>query len=110
VKGGGHSYQGTSTSADSLLIWTRAMNDITLHDDFIARGCEGKQPPQPAVTVGAGAMWMQTYNAVTTVGGRYVQEVVAARWVLQAWCRVAGSEVFPSTMEWLQRLCSKRKL
>lgn len=73
VKGGGHSYHGTSTCADSLLIWTRAMNDITLHDDFVASGCEGKQLPQPAVTVGAGAMWMQTYNAVTTVGGRYVQ-------------------------------------
>src|SRR5208282_2592598 len=25
VKGGGHSYQGASDSADSLLIWTRAM-------------------------------------------------------------------------------------
>jgi hypothetical protein len=25
VKGGGHSYQGTSDAADSLLIWTRAM-------------------------------------------------------------------------------------
>ncbi len=28
VKGGGHSYQGTSNSADSLLIWTRGMNAI----------------------------------------------------------------------------------
>src|SRR5262249_4941370 len=26
VKGGGHSYQGTSNAADSLLIWTRRMN------------------------------------------------------------------------------------
>src|SRR6266404_6513592 len=26
VKGGGHSYQGTSNAPDSLLIWTRAMN------------------------------------------------------------------------------------
>jgi FAD binding domain len=32
VKGGGHSYQGTSNAADSLLIWTRAMHNITLHD------------------------------------------------------------------------------
>jgi len=29
--------------------------------------------PQPAVTVGAGAIWMHTYNEVTTKGGRYVQ-------------------------------------
>ena len=27
VKGGGHSYQGTSNAADSLLVWTRKMND-----------------------------------------------------------------------------------
>ena len=25
VKGGGHSYQGTSNAADSLLVWTRRM-------------------------------------------------------------------------------------
>ena len=43
VKGGGHSYQGTSDSADSLLIWTRAMNSIALHDAFVAQGCEGRQ-------------------------------------------------------------------
>lgn len=73
VKGGGHSYQGTSNSADSLLIWTRAMNNIVLHDDFVAEGCAGKQAPQPAVTIEAGAMWLQAYDAVTTKGGRYVQ-------------------------------------
>ena len=28
VKGGGHSYQGTSCAPDSLLIWTREMNAI----------------------------------------------------------------------------------
>ena len=73
VKGGGHSYLGTSNAPDSLLIWTRAMNDIVLHDAFVAQGCAGQQSPQPAVSVGAGAIWMHTYNAVTTKGGRYVQ-------------------------------------
>ncbi len=73
VKGGGHSYQGTSNAADSLLIWTRAMNGIELHDAFVAKGCEGKQAAQPAVTLGAGAIWNQAYHAVTTQGGRYVQ-------------------------------------
>ncbi len=73
VKGGGHSYLGTSNAADSLLIWTRAMNDITVHDAFVAQGCAAIQAPQPAVTVGAGAIWMHTYAAVTTVAGRYVQ-------------------------------------
>src|SRR6185503_15467734 len=73
VKGGGHSYQGTSSSADSLLIWTRAMNNVVLHDAFVAQGCAAKQMPQPAVSVGAGTIWMHTYDAVTTKAGRYVQ-------------------------------------
>jgi FAD/FMN-containing dehydrogenase len=73
VKGGGHSYQGTSNSADSLMIWTRAMNNVVLHDAFVAQGCAGKQSPQPAVSVGAGAIWLQAYDAVTVKGGRYVQ-------------------------------------
>jgi FAD/FMN-containing dehydrogenase len=73
VKGGGHSYRGTSCSADSLLIWTRAMNSISLHGAFVAQGCAGKQAPQTAVTIGAGAIWAQADDAVTTKGGRYVQ-------------------------------------
>jgi FAD/FMN-containing dehydrogenase len=73
VKGGGHSYQGTSCAADSLLVWTRQMNDVSLHDAFVGQGCEGAQPPQPAVSVGAGAIWLAAYEAVTTRGGRYVQ-------------------------------------
>ncbi|MFL6601771.1 MAG: FAD-binding protein [Steroidobacteraceae bacterium] len=73
VKGGGHSYQGTSNSPDSLLVWTRAMNRIGLHDGFVAQGCRGKTAPQPAVTLDAGAMWIDAYDAVTTKAGRYVQ-------------------------------------
>jgi FAD/FMN-containing dehydrogenase len=73
VKGGGHSYQGTSDAPDSLLVWTRHMNDVTLHEAFVPRGCAGVVPPQPAVSVGAGAMWIDAYDAVTTHGGRYVQ-------------------------------------
>jgi FAD/FMN-containing dehydrogenase len=73
VKGGGHSYQGTSNAPDSLLIWTRHMNDITLHAAFVPQGCDGTHAPQPAVTLGAGTIWMQAYDAVTTRGGGYVQ-------------------------------------
>ena len=73
VKGGGHSYLGRSNAPDSLLIWTRRMNAISLHDDFTPQGCAPRQPPQSAVTIGPGAIWMHTYNAVTTRGGRYVQ-------------------------------------
>jgi FAD/FMN-containing dehydrogenase len=73
VKGGGHSYQGTSNAPDSLLIWTRHMHDIEMHDAFVPQGCEHTMQPQPAVTVGAGTIGMQAYTAVTTKGGKYVQ-------------------------------------
>ena len=73
VKGGAHSYQGTSNAADSLLIWTRKMNKVTLHDSFVGKDCSGKVTPVPAVTAEAGAVWMDLYQAVTTEGGRYVQ-------------------------------------
>lgn len=73
VKGGGHSYLGTSNAPDSLLIWTRAMNSVTLHTEFVGKGCSGSAAPMPAVSCGAGAMWMDLYYAVTTLGGRYVQ-------------------------------------
>jgi FAD/FMN-containing dehydrogenase len=38
VKGGGHSYLGGSNAPDSLLIWTRAMNRIELHNAFVPLG------------------------------------------------------------------------
>ncbi len=72
VKGGGHSYQGTSNAADSLLIWTRYMNSITVHDHFVPAGCAATMP-RPAVSIDAGALWGQVYDAVTTRHGRYVQ-------------------------------------
>jgi len=73
VKGGGHSYQGTSNAADSLLVWTRRMSAISVHDAFVPAGCAGRIGPQSAVSVGAGAIWMHTYDEVTTRAGRYVQ-------------------------------------
>ncbi|MBV8103051.1 MAG: FAD-binding oxidoreductase [Hyphomicrobiales bacterium] len=73
VKGGGHSYQGNSNAADSLLIWTRAMNGVVLHDAFVGAGCDGRAEPQPAVSIGSGAIWGRVYDEVTTKAGRYVQ-------------------------------------
>jgi FAD/FMN-containing dehydrogenase len=73
VKGAAHSYLGTSNAPDSLLIWTRALNDVRLHDDFVGEGCAGQVAPQPAVSLGAGCMWADAYAAVTTRAGRYVQ-------------------------------------
>jgi len=70
VKGGGHSYQGTSNAPDSLLVWTRPMDRIELHDAFVARG--STDAPQPAVSLGAGVVWGNAYAAVGKAG-RYVQ-------------------------------------
>jgi FAD/FMN-containing dehydrogenase len=71
VKGGGHSYLGGSNAPDSLLIWTRAMNRIDLHDAFVPDRCS--TAPTQAVTVETGCMWIDVYAAVTTQAGRYVQ-------------------------------------
>ena len=70
VKGGGHSYQGTSNSADSLLVSTRGMDNIVLHDGFVGQGCT--TAPQPAVSVGSGCIWLHAYATVAKAG-RYVQ-------------------------------------
>ena len=72
VKGGGHSYLGGSNAPDSLLVWMRSMDAITLHDNFVGCGCTD-HTGMPAVSVGTGARWLPIYTAVTTVAGRYVQ-------------------------------------
>jgi FAD/FMN-containing dehydrogenase len=71
VKGAGHSYQGTSNAPDSLLLWTRAMNAVTVHEKFVPKGT--RLAPVPAVTAEAGAVWIDLYHQVTTLNGRYVQ-------------------------------------
>src|SRR5690348_13731175 len=55
VKGRGHSYLGTSSAPDSLLVWTRKMDAATVHEAFVPAGSGA--PPVPAVSVGAGCMW-----------------------------------------------------
>ncbi|HLJ89890.1 MAG TPA: FAD-dependent oxidoreductase [Candidatus Angelobacter sp.] len=73
VKGGGHSYQGTSNAPDSLMVWTRHMHDVSVRENFVPQGCQGKQAAQRAITCGSGAMWMQAYDVATTKTGAYVQ-------------------------------------
>ncbi len=71
VRGGAHSYLGASSAPDSLMIWTRRMNAVTVHDGFTPQGSSAA--PVPAVSVGAGAIWLHAYQAVSTGAGRYVQ-------------------------------------
>jgi FAD/FMN-containing dehydrogenase len=105
VKGGGHSYQGTSNARDSLLIWTRAMHAIRLHERFVGQGCEGLYAPVPAVTVESGAVWMDVYDAVTTQAGRYVQgggcATVGVAGLVQSGGFGSFSKRFGSAASWL---------
>jgi FAD/FMN-containing dehydrogenase len=71
IKGRGHSFFGASNAPDSLLLWTRRMDDVTVHEAFTP--ASSKAPPVPAVSCGAGAMWLHAYQAVSVGAGRYVQ-------------------------------------
>ncbi len=73
IKGAAHSYLGQSNAPDSLMLWTRHMDKMELHDSFVPQGCNGKVGPQQAVSVGSGAKFIQLYDFVTTRHGRYVQ-------------------------------------
>lgn len=70
IKGTGHDYLGRSNAPDSLLVWTHAMRDISMHDAFMPRGCDAAEP---AVSVGAGVRWVEAYREVTVKHKRYVQ-------------------------------------
>jgi FAD/FMN-containing dehydrogenase len=73
VKGGGHSYVGNSNAADSLLVWTRRMDSVELHDGFVPKGAPSGTEGEAAASVGAGAIWGRVYDAVAVKGGRYIQ-------------------------------------
>lgn len=73
VKGGGHSYFGNSNAANSLLLWTRRMDSVELHDSFVLRDAPPGTAGEPAASVGAGAIWGRVYDAVAVKGGRYIQ-------------------------------------
>jgi hypothetical protein len=46
------------------------MDKVEIHDGFVGQGCSSA--PQPAVSLGAGVIWLKAYAAVTKAG-RYVQ-------------------------------------
>lgn len=71
VRSGGHSYHGSSNAPDSLLVWTKPMDAITVHEAFTPQG--STLAPVPAVSVGAGCIWLHAYQKVSVEAGRYVQ-------------------------------------
>jgi FAD/FMN-containing dehydrogenase len=75
VKGTGHDYLGRSASAESLMLWTRRMSEVRVHDSFTPAGSaaeSGSGAGVPAVTLGAGVRWLDAYRALAP-HGRYVQ-------------------------------------
>lgn len=71
IKGGGHSYYGQSNAPDSLLVWTRDLRGIELHDSFVPQG--GNGAGVPAVSVASGEKFITLYGECVVKGGRYVQ-------------------------------------
>ena len=109
VKGGGHSYQGTSNAADSLLVWTRHMNAVTLHDAFVGVACEGRAEPQQAVSMEAGAIWGHAYNEVMTKAGRYVQGGGCSPSASPGWFWAGASAASRRRTESRERTSSRRR-
>jgi hypothetical protein len=65
IKGTGHDYLRRSSAPDSLLIWTRPMRRVTIENAFVPRGCTAGKAHMPAVTIEAGARWIDAYDEVT---------------------------------------------
>jgi FAD/FMN-containing dehydrogenase len=72
IKGTGHDYLGRSCAPGSLMIWTHRMREVTVHDGFVPAGSPAGTAGIPAITVGAGARWLEAYQALLP-SGRYVQ-------------------------------------
>ena len=72
VKGTGHDYLGRSCAPDSLLVWTHPMRKVTMEEAFVPQGAPPGTEAQYAMTVEAGARWLEAYEAATKAG-RYVQ-------------------------------------
>jgi FAD/FMN-containing dehydrogenase len=71
VKGTGHDYLGRSSDGDALLVWTHPMREIVVHDAFMPTGATASGSPVPAMSVGAGARWLEAYHAAEA-SGRFV--------------------------------------
>lgn len=73
VKGTGHDYYGRSCGpADSLLIWTHNMRQVTVHDSFVPKGAPAGTKGVPAVTTTAGNRWLEAYK-IASANGLYIQ-------------------------------------
>ncbi len=54
------------------MVWTHHMGDVTVHNAFSPQGSDRLEPGVPAISLGAGARWLEAYQALQP-NGRYVQ-------------------------------------
>lgn len=69
IKNTGHDYNGRSTGAGALSIWTHHLKDIAFHSNY-----QGSDYHGPAMKIGAGVQGFEVYEAadeygVSIVGG-----------------------------------------
>lgn len=73
VKGTGHDYYGRSCGpADSLLIWTHNMRQVTVNKTFVPKGAPPGTAPVLSVTTTAGNRWLEAYK-IASANGLYIQ-------------------------------------
>lgn len=73
IKGTGHDYLGRSNAQNSLLLWTHNMREVSLLKCFSPQGAPPGNPKVEAVSIQAGARWLEVYQLITSKHGRYVQ-------------------------------------
>lgn len=94
VKGTGHSYLGTSSAPDSLLVWTRAMNTVNLHDAFVLNGGEGKVAGQRLTREDAKKLWRPFFDFVRAAPTDFeiTDELGAGAHDSREWWKVPGND------------------
>ena len=86
VKTTGHSYQGSSTARDSLLIWTRGLPKLgqVTPGDYVD-SCGTAAGAVATLEIGGGATWSDAYGAVAgryhAVGGGCMSVSAAGGWL-----------------------------
>ena len=83
VKGGGHSYQGTSERA-RIRCWSGPARWTHRAARRLRRRRAAAAAPQPAVSVGAGAVWLDAYDAVTPRPAATCRAAAARPWAWPA--------------------------
>jgi FAD/FMN-containing dehydrogenase len=86
IKNSGHDYNGRSSGAGSLSLWTRKLQELKYEPSFVPQQC-GRQAGIAAITTGAGINFDQVYTfahekGVTYLGGSGPTVGASGGWVM----------------------------